>query len=77
MAVIINLTDSNGSKTEHFKQEKIPATQGNVINTLNAYNEKIKKEYYDKKQARADENALQESIQKIVQLLAANIKLKG
>lgn len=76
MAVIINLTDSNGSKTEHFKQEKIPATQGNVINTLNAYNEKIKKEYYDKKQARADENALQESIQKIVQLLAANTNFK-
>lgn len=70
MAVIINLTDGNGSKTEHFKQEKIPATQGNVINTLNAYNDKIKKEYYDKKQARADENALQKSIQNIVKLLA-------
>lgn len=70
MAVKINLTDGNSSKTEEFKQEKTPATQGNVINTLNAYNEKIKKEYYDKKQARADENALQESIQKIVKLLA-------
>ena len=70
MAVKINLTDGNGSKTEEFKQEKTPATQGNVINTLNAYNEKIKKEYYDKKQARADENALQKSIQNIVKLLA-------
>lgn len=70
MAVKINLTDGGSSKTEHFKQEKIPATQGNVINTLDAYNEKIKKEYYDKKQARADENALQESIQNIVKLLA-------
>lgn len=76
MAVKINLTDGNGSKTEEFKQEKTPATQGNVINTLNAYNEKIKKEYYDKKQARADENALQESIQKIVKLLAANTDFK-
>lgn len=76
MAVKINLTDGNGSKTQDFKQEKTPATQGNVINTLNAYNEKIKKEYYDKKQARADENALQESIQKIVQLLAANTDFK-
>lgn len=72
MAVKINLTDGNSSKTEAFKQEKTPATQGNVINTLNAYNEKIKKEYYDKTQARADENALQTSIQKIVKLLAAN-----
>ena len=76
MAVIINLTDGNGSKTQDFKQDKTPATQGNVINTLNAYNEKIKKEYYDKKQARADENALQESIQKIVKLLAANTEFK-
>ena len=76
MAVIINLTDGNGSKTQDFKQDKTPATQGNVINTLNAYNEKIKKEYYDKKQARADENALQESIQKIVKLLAANTDFK-
>lgn len=70
MAVKINLTDGNGSKTQDFKQEKTPATQGNVINTLNAYNEKIKKEYYDKTQARADENALQTSIQNIVKLLA-------
>lgn len=70
MAVIINLTDGNGSKTQDFKQDKTPATQGNVINTLDAYNEKIKKEYYDKKQARADENALQTSIQNIVKLLA-------
>ena len=77
MAVIINLTDGNGSKTQDFKQEKTPATQGNVINTLNAYNEKIKKEYYDKTQARADENALQESIQKIVQLLAVNTDFKN
>lgn len=76
MAVIINLTDDNGSKTQDFKQNNTPATQGNVINTLNAYNEKIKKEYYDKKQARADENALQESIQKIVKLLAANTEFK-
>ena len=76
MAVIINLTDGNGSKTQDFKQDKTPATQGNVINTLNAYNEKIKKEYYDKKQARADENALQESIQKIVKLLAENTNFK-
>lgn len=76
MAVKINLTDSNGSKTEYFKQDKTPATQGNVINTLDAYNEKIKKEYYDKKQARADENALQESIQNIVKLLAANTDFK-
>lgn len=72
MAVIINLKDGNGSKTQDFKQEKTPATQGNVINTLNAYNEKIKKEYYDKTQARADENALQTSIQNIVKLLAKN-----
>lgn len=76
MAVIINLTDGNGSKTQDFKQDNTPATQGNVINTLDAYNEKIKKEYYDKKQARADENALQESIQKIVKLLAANTDFK-
>lgn len=77
MAVIINLTDGNGSKTQDFKQYNTPATQGNVINTLDAYNEKIKKEYYDKKQARADENALQESIQNIVKLLAANTEFKG
>lgn len=72
MAVIINLTDDNGSKTQDFKQDNTPATQGNVINTLDAYNEKIKKEYYDKTQARADENALQTSIQNIVKLLSAN-----
>lgn len=72
MAVIINLTDGNGSKTQDFKQDNTPATQGNVINTIDAYNEKIKKEYYDKTQARADENALQTSIQNIVKLLAAN-----
>lgn len=76
MAVIINLTDGNGSKTQDFKQDNTPATQGNVINTLNAYNEKIKKEYYDKTQARADENALQTSIQNIVKLLAANTEFK-
>lgn len=70
MAVKINLTEGNSSKTQDFRQEKTPATQGNVINTLNAYNEKIKKEYYDKTQARADENALQTSIQNIVKLLA-------
>ena len=70
MAVKINLTEGNSSKTEEFKQDNTPATQGNVINTLNAYNEKIKKEYYDKTQARADENVLQTSIQKIVKLLA-------
>ena len=70
MAVKINLTDGNGSKTQDFRQDNTPATQGNVINTLNAYNEKIKKEYYDKTQARADENALQKSIQNIVKLLA-------
>lgn len=70
MAVKINLTEGNSSKTEEFKQDNTPATQGNVINTLDAYNEKIKKEYYDKTQARADENVLQTSIQKIVKLLA-------
>ena len=72
MAVKINLTEGNSSKTEEFKQDNTPATQGNVINTLNAYNEKIKKEYYDKTQARADENALQTSIKNIVKLLAKN-----
>lgn len=72
MAIKINLTDGNSSKTQDFKQDKTPATQGNVINTLDAYNEKIKKEYYDKTQARADENALQTSIQNIVKLLAKN-----
>lgn len=72
MAVKINLTEGNSSKTQDFRQEKTPATQGNVINTLNAYNEKIKKEYYDKTQARTDENALQTSIQNIVKLLAKN-----
>lgn len=77
MAVKINLTDGTGSKTADFKQEKTPATQGNVINTLNAYNEKLKKEYYDKNQARADENALQESIQKIVELLAKDTSFKS
>ena len=77
MAVKINLTDGTGSKTADFKQEKTPATQGNVINTLDAYNEKIKKEYYDKNQARADENALQESIQKIVELLAKDTSFKN
>lgn len=77
MAVKINLTDGTGSKTADFKQEKTPATQGNVINTINAYNEKIKKEYYDKNQARADENALQESIQKIVELLAKDTSFKS
>lgn len=77
MAVKINLKDGTGSKSENFKQEKTPATQGNVINTLDAYNEKIKKEYYDKNQARADENALQESIQKIVELLAKDTSFKS
>ena len=77
MAVKINLKDGTGSKTTDFKQEKTPATQGNVINTLDAYNEKIKKEYYDKNQARADENALQESIQKIVELLAKDTSFKS
>lgn len=77
MAVKINLKDGTGSKTADFKQEKTPATQGNVINTLDAYNEKIKKEYYDKNQARADENALQESIQKIVELLAKDTSFKS
>lgn len=75
MAINIKLTTDNGadnSKSTDYKDDKVPATQGNVINTLNAYNEKLKKEYYDKAQARKDTNALQSSLEKVIQLLEKN-----
>jgi uncharacterized repeat protein (TIGR02543 family) len=80
MAINIKLTTDNGtdnSKSTDYKDDKVPATQGNVIHTLNAYNEKLKKEYYDKAQARKDENALQSSLEKVIQLLEANTIFTG
>lgn len=80
MAINIKLTTENGtdnSKSTDYKNDKLPATQGNVINTLNAYNEKLKKEYYDKAQARKDENALQSSLEKVIQLLEKNTTFTG
>lgn len=72
MAIQINLSGNDGtSRSKDYREDKVPATQGNVINTLNSYNEKLKKEYYDKAQARADENALQSSLEKVIQLLEA------
>lgn len=75
MAINIKLTTENGtdnSKSTDYKNDKLPATQGNVINTLNAYNDKLKKEYYDKTQARADANALQSSLEKVIKLLESH-----
>lgn len=75
MAINIKLETENGtenSKSTYYKDDKVPATQGNVINTLNAYNDKLKKEYYDKTQARADANALQSSLEKVIKLLEDN-----
>lgn len=60
-----NYKDNNGG---------VPATQGNVINTLNAYNEQLKKQYYDKEEAIATDNALQTSIMNLVKELDANTK---
>ena len=80
MAINIKLTTDNGtdnSKSTDYKDDKVPATQGNVIHTLNAYNEKLKKEYYDKTQARKDENALQSSLEKVIKLLEANTTFTG
>lgn len=80
MAINIKLTTDNGadnSKSTDYKDDKVPATQGNVINTLNAYNEKLKKEYYDKAQAREDENALQSSLEKVIKLLELHTTFTG
>lgn len=66
MAITINTNNDN------YKRDELPATQGNVLNTLNSYNDELKKKYYDKEQVRADENALQISIQNIVSLLEKN-----
>lgn len=80
MAINIKLTTENGtdnSKSTDYKNDKLPATQGNVINTLNAYNDKLKKEYYDKTQARTDANALQSSLEKVIKLLEANTTFTG
>ena len=78
MAIQIKLDGNTGtSRSDEYREDKVPATQGNVINTLNSYNEKLKKEYYDKSQARADENALQSSIEKVIQLLAKDTLFKN
>lgn len=80
MAINIKLTTENGtdnSKSTDYKNDKLPATQGNVINTLNAYNDKLKKEYYDKTQARADANALQSSLEKVIKLLESHTTFTG
>jgi hypothetical protein len=78
MAIQINLSGNTGtSRSDEYKEDKVPATQGNVINTLNSYNEKLKKEYYDKAQAREDENALQSSLEKVIQLLANDTLFKN
>ena len=66
MAITINTNNDN------YKHDELPATQGNVLNTLKSYNDELKKKYYDKEQVRADENALQISIQNIVSLLEKN-----
>lgn len=77
MAIQINLSGNEGtSRSNDYKEDKVPATQGNVINTLNSYNEKLKKEYYDKAQARADENALQSSLENVIQLLSKDTPFK-
>lgn len=78
MAIQINLSGNKGtSRSDEYREDKVPATQGNVINTLDSYNEKVKKEYYDKAQARADENALQLSLEKVIKLLDANTTFTG
>ena len=78
MAIQIKLSGNEGtSRSDEYREDKVPATQGNVINTLNSYNEKLKQEYYDKSQARADENALQSSLEKVIQLLANDTLFKN
>lgn len=64
--------DPGNLKTNEFLQNEIPATQGNVVNTIDAYNEQVKKHYYDKTETRGDTNALQESIMLIAKELDAN-----
>jgi len=74
MAININ---KNNNLTDDYKDAKIPATQGNVIETLNTYNDELKKKYYDKEQTRTDENALQKSIMTLVKLLDASNNFTG
>ena len=80
MAININKdsTKPNNNLNEYnYKAKQIPATQGNVIETLNTYNDELKKKYYDKEQTRADENALQKSIMTLVKLLDNNNNFTG
>lgn len=56
----------------NWRSKEIPATQGNLVETLNSYNEQIKKHYYDKTEARTDENSLQTSIMNLVKILDTN-----
>lgn len=72
MAIEINLDGQNTTKTEDFKGDHIPATQGNLVNTINSYNDELKKKYYDKPQIREDETILQENIKKLVTQLVKN-----
>lgn len=65
------------SNKETFKHENVPATQGNVLNTINTYNDELKKKYYDKEQTRADVNKLQGDIIKLIKQLAGNIALEN
>ena len=62
----------NNLNNDNYRDNQIPATQGNVIETLSTYNDELKKKYYDKEQTRADENALQKSIMTLVKLLDKN-----
>lgn len=72
MAIEINKSSGNGNYTDEFKGSNIPATQGNVVETLDSYNDQVKLHYYDKTEARADENALQTSIMNLVKQLVIN-----
>ena len=72
MAIEINKSSGNGNYTDDFKGLGIPATQGNVVETLDSYNDQVKLHYYDKTEARADENALQTSIMNLVRQLVNN-----
>lgn len=71
------ITIKSNTETNNFKHENVPATQGNVLSTINAYNDELKKKYYDKEQTRVDVNTLQSDIIKLIKQLAGNSALEN
>ena len=69
---IVKSSNDGGNYSTDFKNNQVPATQGNIVETIDVYNNQIKKHYYDKTETRADENALQTSIENIVKQLVSN-----